>query len=94
MGWSSFKERIEKGKFNFMKKIEGLDRGREMDKENPDGKKGLFQMEKRVGRLEKEGEFGGGVMLIRSKGSPEKSRGEWQREMETGDGKQDNPEMV
>ena len=24
MGWSSFKERIEKGKFNFMKKIEGL----------------------------------------------------------------------
>ena len=52
MGWSSFKDRIERGKFNFMKKI-GLEEERWI-------KKILMEREdcskwKRVGSLEKEG---------------------------------------
>ena len=82
MGRSSFKERIEKGEFNLMKKI-GLEEERWIKKILME-RKDCSKWKIRVGRLEKEREFGGGVEQIRSKRSQEKSRGEWQREMETG----------
>ena len=65
-----------------------------MDKESPDRNERLIQVETKVGRMEKEGEFGGGVVYrIGVKGVKKKVE-ENGSEMETGDGKQDNPEVV